>query len=412
MATLFKGDNSTITLVEEDQGWAKPPSSYAGGKYFQNNEGSFDETRGTIESEARTPNAQLDSVRLGNKNVAGSFPVEIDPENYTALLESALYGEATLSGTDVTLTAASVSATKKFELVVPMSPVDQTTAGVAAGTIFNLTVQAPLESLSDIAVVVSATATEVTFYCPAQKEATLAATAVDLIVEPINNIRPDRNLKSFNAEEILYSEDGATIARFMTAGAVVSGVSFDLPSDASAKATFSMLASGKYASQEYTQFDPALTDSADAHTAVVPHVKYDPLVLQDGELISEGTNTRCIWMSGTVGIENGTETHFVGCDFDAIGTVSGKLRITLDYEALFQSEDDFVTFKNEMYNKVLLKLKDRASNKSLILYLPAFKATAYTLNNPNSGLVTASISGMATVDQLVGDSIVIGVLDG
>jgi hypothetical protein len=412
MATLFKGDNSTITLVEEDQGWAKPPSSYAGGKYFQNNDGSFDETRGTIESEARTPNAQLDSVRLGNKNVAGSFPVEIDPENYTALLESALYGEATLSGTDVTLTAASVSATKKFELVVPMLSGDQTTAGIAAGTIFNLTVQAPLENLSDIAVVVSATATDVTFYCPAQKEATLAATAVDLIVEPVNNIRPDRNLKSFNAEEILYSEDGATIARFMTAGAVVSGVSFDLPSDASAKATFSMLASGKYASQEYTQFDPALTDSADAHTAVVPHVKYDPLVLQDGELISEGTNTRCIWMSGTVGIENGTETHFVGCDFDAIGTVSGKLRITLDYEALFQSEDDFVTFKNEMYNKVLLKLKDRASNKSLILYLPAFKATAYTLNNPNSGLVTASISGMATVDQLVGDSIVIGVLDG
>lgn len=412
MATLFKGDNSTITLVEEDQGWAKPPSSYAGGKFFQNNDGSFDETRGTIESEARTPNAQLDSVRLGNKNVAGSFPVEIDPENYTALLESALYGEAELSGTDASLTEVEVSGTKKFELVVPMTTGEQNTAGISVGTIFKLVVEAPLADLSDIAVVESVTETDVTFYCPAQKAETLEATSVDLTIESIENIRPDRSIKSFNAEEILYSEDGDTIARFMTAGAVVSGVSFDLPSDASAKATFSMLASGKYASQEYTQFDPALTDSIDAHTSVVPHVKYDPLVLQDGELISNETNTRCIWMSGSVGIENGTEAHFVGCDFDAIGTVSGKLRVTLDYEALFQSEDDFISFRNEEYNKVLLKLKDRASDNSLILYLPAFKATAYTLNNPSSGLITASISGMATVEATAGESIIIGILNG
>lgn len=411
MATLFKSDLSTITLVEEDNGWGKPPTSYAGGKQFQTNDGSFDETRGTIESEARTPNAQLDSVRLGNKQVSGSFPVELDPENYTALIESCLYGEALLSGTDVPLTAVEVSATKKFELVVPMTSGEQTTAGISVGTIFNLVIGAPLASVSDIAVVVSATATDVTFYCPSQKEVTLAATAVDVTVETIENIRPDRQLKSFNAEEILYSEDGTATARFMTAGATVSGISFDLPSDASCKATISMLASGKYASQEYTDFDTNLTNNQDAHTAVVPHNKYDPLVLQDGELISEGTNTRCIWMSGTVGIENGTETHFVGCDFDAIGTVSGKLRITLDYEALFQSEDDYVNFKNEMYNKVLLKLKDRASDKSLIIYLPAFKATAYTLNNPTSGLVTASISGMATVDQAAGDSIIIGVLN-
>lgn len=411
MTTLFKGDNSTITLVEEDQGWAKPPSSYAGGKFFQNNDGSFDETRGTIESEARTPNAQLDSVRLGNKNVAGSFPVEIDPENYTALLESALYGEATISGVEVPLTGVLISGTKKFELIVPLTTAQQTTLGMKAGDIFKLTVPAPLATLSDVAVVVSATATDVTFYSPAQKELTLSSTSSDVTITPIENIRPDRNIKSFNAEEILYSEDGNTIARFMTAGAVVSGVSFDIPSDSSAKATFSMLASGKYASQEYTKFDNTLTDSADAHTAVLPHVKYDPLVLQDGELISNSTNTRCIWMSGSVGIENGTEAHFVGCDFDAIGTVSGKLRITLDYEALFQSEDDFVNFRNEEYNKVLLKLKDRASDKSLIIYLPAFKATSYTLNNPSSGLVTASMSGMATVEGTVGDSIVIGILD-
>lgn len=412
MATLFKSDLSTITLVEEDQGWGVPPSTYAGGKQFQTNDGSFDETRGTIESEARTPNAQLDSVRLGNKNVAGSFPTEIDPENYTALIESCLYGEAVFSGTDVVLSAVSLSATKKFELVVPMVTVDQTTAGVSVGTIFNLVVGAPLEDLSDIAVVTGVTATDVTFYCPSQKAATLAATTADVTVEAVKNIRPDRQLKSFNAEETLYSEDGTAIARFMTAGATVSGISFDLPSDASCKATFSMLASGKYAGQEYTQFDTNLTNSQEAHTGVVSHVKYDPLVLQDGEITSELTDTRCIWMSGSVGIENGTETHFVGCDFDAIGTVSGKLRITLDYEALFQSEDDYVNFKNEMYNKVLLKLKDRASDKCLVMYMPAFKATAYTLNNPASGLVTASISGMATVDGATGDSIVFGVLDG
>lgn len=412
MTTLFKSDLSTISLVEEDNGWGQPPSSYAGGKQFQTNDGSFDETRGTIESEARTPNAQLDSVRLGNKNVAGSFPVELDPENYTALIESCLYGEAGISGTDISLTAVSVSGSKKFEIVVPMSTGDQSTAGVSVGTIFNLVVGSPLASVSDIAVVTGITGTEVTFYCPSQKSATLASTAVDITVESIENIRPDRQLKSFNAEETLYSEDGTAIARFMTAGATVSGISFDLPSDASCKATFSMLASGKFASQEYTTFDENLTDGTEAHTGVTPHIKYDPLVLQDGEIISDVTNTRCIWMSGSVGIENGTETHFVGCDFDAIGTVSGKLRITLDYEALFQSEDDYVNFKNEMYNKVLLKLKDRASDKSLILYLPAFKATAYTLNNPTSGLVTASISGMATVDQLVGDSLVIGVLNG
>ncbi len=412
MTTLFKSDLSTISLVEEDQGWGKPPSSYSGGKQFQTNDGSFDETRGTIESEARTPNAQLDSVRLGNKQVAGSFPTEIDPENYTALMESCLYGEAVFSGTDVALTGVSVSATKKFELVVPMVTADQTTAGVSVGTIFNLVIGAPLEDVSDIAVVTGVTATDVTFYCPSQKSATLAATTADVTVEAVKNIRPDRKRKSFNAEETLYSEDGTATARFITAGATVSGISFDIPSDASCKATFSMLASGKYASQEYTKFDPALTNSQEAHTGVVSHVKYDPLVLQDGELTSELTNTRCIWMSGSVGIENGTETHFVGCDFDAIGTVSGKLRITLDYEALFQSEDDYVNFKNEMYNKVLLKLKDRASDKCLVMYLPAFKATAYTLNNPASGLVTASISGMATVDGLTGDSIVIGVLDG
>ena len=412
MTTLFKSDLSTISLVEEDQGWAQPPSSYAGGKQFQTNDGSFDETRGTIESEARTPNAQLDSVRLGNKNVAGSFPTEIDPENYTALIESCLYGEAVFSGTDVALTGVSVSATKKFELIVPMVTADQTTAGVSVGTIFNLAIGAPLEAVSDIAIVTGVTATDVTFYCPSQTSTILAATTADVTVEAVKNIRPDRKRKSFNAEETLYSEDGTAIARFMTAGATVSGISFDIPSDASCKATFSMLASGKYASQEYTQFDPTLTDSQEAHTGVVSHVKYDPLVLQDGELTSELTNTRCIWMSGSVGIENGTETHFVGCDFDAIGTVSGKLRITLDYEALFQSEDDYVNFKNEMYNKVLLKLKDRSSDKCLVMYLPAFKATAYTLNNPASGLVTASISGMATVDGSTGDSIVIGVLDG
>lgn len=412
MATLYKGDNSTITLVEEDNGWGKAPSSYAGGKVFQNNDGSFDETRGTIESEARTSNSQLDSVRLGNKNVAGSFPVEIDPENYTALLESALYGAAEDSGADVALTGVSVSGTKKFELVVPMVTGEQVTAGISVGTVVEIKGTTALGGLSGIAVVESLTSTNVTFYCPSQTSETLSETTTDITIGSIVNIRPDRTIKSFNAEETLYSEDGVAISRFMTAGAIVSGVSFDIPSDASAKATFSLLASEKYASQEYTKFDNSLTDSQEAHTSVIPHVKYDPLVLQDGELISNETNTRCLWSSGTIGIENGTEAVFTGCEFGAIGTVSGKLRVTVDYEALFQSEDDFVNFKNEEYNKVLLRLKDRASDKSLIVYLPAFKATAYTLNNPASGLVTASISGMATVNKEAGDSIIIGVLGG
>ena len=413
MTSLFKGDNVTISLVEEDQGWGKPPSTYAGGKYFQTNDGSFEETRGTIESEARTSNAQLSGMRLGNKNVTGSFPVEIDPENYNKLLESSLYGRFKTEGTEQSLTSAAIFATKAYELRVPMSSGQQTSLGAKVGNFYQLSgiSAASLQSLAGVCVLSETTATELVFYCIEQLEPTLAATDSDITITPVSTLRPDRQLLSFNAEETLFSEDGLITARFLTAGCISSGFSLDIQSEAAVTSTFSMLAAGKHPSKKYEDFDDNLTNSQAAHTAVIPHVNYDPLIIQDGAIISGEENIRCEWISGTINLENGTETTFVGCSFDAIGSVSGQLRITVEYEALFQSEDDFIRFQTEESSKLLLKLKDRASEKSLLLYIPNLKLSAYT-PNISTGLVTANISGSAIIDEAAIDSIIMGAFNG
>lgn len=405
-SVVFKGDNSTISLLEEDNGWGKPPSAYSGGKYFQNNDGTFNATRNALESEARTPNAQLAGVRLGNNNVAGSFPVEVDPENYIKLFESMMYSEFTTTGAAQALTGVSITGTL-YSVTIPMTSGEQTALGAKIGNIYRLSaISAPaVQSLVGIVVLTSVTGTTATFMSPLQKLATLTGTSTDITVTPVSTCRPAKTLKSFNAEETLYAEDGTTVARFMTAGAVVTGASFDLPSEGTVKATLSMIGAGKRASAEYEDFDATLTNGAAAHVSPATHVKYDPFVLQDGAIISNTTNTRCIWVSGTLGIENGTSTFFTGCSYDAAGAISAKFRVTLNYEALFQSEQDYINFQNENSARVMLQLKDRATDKSLVMYLPAFKATGYTLNN-STGLVTASITGSAEVDVNSVDSFI------
>lgn len=395
---VYKGDNSTISLLEEDNGWGKPPTAYTGSKFFQNNDGTFNSTRNALESEARTPNAQLAGVRLGNKNVSGSFPVEVDPENYNKLFESLLYGEFTEAGTPQALTAVSITGTM-YSVTIPLTSVEQTALSAKIGNIYRLSgiSDVDVQVLEGVAVLTGVTGTTATFMTPLQKLSVLAATPTDITISPVSTLRPDKSLKSFNAEETLYAEDGTNVARFMTAGAVVSGASFDLPSEGTVKTTFSMIGAGKRASAEYELFDPNLVNGTAAHTTPAAHIKYDPVVLQDGAIISNETDTRCIWVSGTVGIENGTSTFFTGCSYEAAGAISAKLRITYNYEALFQSEQDFINFENENSARMMLQLKDRASDKCLVLYLPAAKATGYTLNNA-TGLVTASITGSAVVD--------------
>ena len=413
MTSLFKGDSATITLVEEDNGWGKPPSTYAGAKEFRTNDGSFEETRGTIESEARTANSQLAGMRLGNKNVAGSFPVEIDPENYNKLFESSLYGRFKTEGAAQTLTAAAVFATKPYEVRVPMTSGEKTDLGAKVGNFYQLSgiSEAGLQNLEGVSVLSSVTPTEVVFYCINQSAAEITATNTDIIITPASTLRPSKQLLSFNAEESLFSEDGATTARFITAGCISSGFSLDIQGEASVKATFSMLGAGKHPSKLYEKFDTNLTNGDAAHTSIVPHVSYDPLVIQDGAIISGEDNIRCEWISGTLNVENGTEPTFVGCSFDAIGSVSGQLRITVEYEALFQSEDDFIRFQTEDSAKLLLKLKDRATDKSLFVYLPNLKLSAYT-PNVSTGLVTANISGSAIIDPDAIDSIIMGTFNG
>ena len=405
----FKGDNSTISLVVEDNGWGKAPSSYAGGKMLQNNDGTFNATRNALESEARTPNAELAGVRLGNKNVAGSFPVEVDPQNYSKLFESLFYGNFSTNGAEVVLTGVGVTSAAAYTLTIPVSAGEQSTLAAEIGSMYRLydISENSLNKHEGVVVLVARTATNLTFMVPSQKLPTLLSTNTDVKIDKVPTLRPAKVSTSFNAEETLYSEDGSTTARFMTAGAVVSGASFDLPSEGTVKTTFSMIGADKLASKEYSSFDAALVDSQAAHTSVVKHTKYDPLVLQDGAIISNNADIRCRWLSGTVGIENGTEAFFVGCSYEAAGAISGKLRVTLNYEALFQSEDDYISFQQENDSKIMLKLKDRATEKCIVLYLPSFKATGYTINNA-TGLVTASVTGSAIVDPDSVNSIILG----
>lgn len=406
--TTFKGDSSTLSLVVEDNGWGQPPTSYAGGKYMQTNDGTFNAERSALESEARTPNAELAGQRLGNTNVTGSFPVEIDPENYNELLESAFYGRFTESGTFVDLVTASIFSATKYQITVDVATGDQTTLGAKIGDAYLLTsiVLSEFQKYQGVAILLSKTSTDMTFFVPSQTEATVASQDTNLTITPVATLRPDKDRQSFNAEEILHGEDGVTEARFMTVGAVVSGVEFDIPADNTIKATFSFIGSGKNASSEYEDFDPTLTNNTTAHTSIVSHTKYNPLVLQDGAIISDTTDVRCQWLSGSVSIENGTEAFFTGCSYDAKGANSGKFRINLSYEALFESEAAYIAFKAENTSKVMLKLKVRDTDKCLVIYLPAFKPTSYTVNN-STGLVTASISGGAEVDPIAINSAII-----
>lgn len=406
--STFKGENSTISLLTEAE-WGGVPSDYSTGKVFQNNDGTFNAERSALESEARTPNAELAGQRLGNTNVSGSFPVEVDPENYKHLFESVFYGLFVKTGTtDVTLTASAFSATSKYTITVAIDAGDQTTVGLTVGSAYKLSSisATSLQHLEGVVICRSKTSSTATFIVPTQSEDTLSGENSDVTIERVDTLRPAKLRKSFNAEETLNAEDGVTKARFMTSGVVASSVELDLPSDGNIRGTFSFVGSGRIASAEYEDFDSNLTNSANAHTNPTPHTKYDPMVLQDGALISGEDNTRCAWLSGSVTIENGTETYYTGCSYDAQGANSGSFRVNVSYEALFEGEQDYLDYKKENSTDIFLKLKDRSTDKCLVLYLPAFKATTYTLNN-STGLVTASISGSAEISVDAGNSAIL-----
>ena len=191
----------------------------------------------------------------------------------------------------------------------------------------------------------------------------------------------------------------------MTKGAVCSGLELDLPTEGKVLSTFSFVGSGKKASTEYASLGFGLSnltaDSANgAHSNPVAHTASQPLVLQDGVIISTTSDVRCAWLSGSVTIENGTEPSFVGCSFDAKVMSSGKFVVNVSYEALFESEAAYVAFNNEVESELLLQLKT-PSGQTLGLYLPRFKASSYSMNN-STGLVTASISGSAIIDTDMG----------
>jgi hypothetical protein len=396
--TTFKGENSSISLIEETT-WGVKLASYSGAKIFQNNDGTFNAERSALESEARTPNSELSGQRLGNTNVSGSFPVELDPTNYNHIFESVFYGRFTKSGSPVVLVDVLVSGPSLYNLEVETTSSEQTSLGAKIGDAYILSGidTAGLQKFAEVMVLTGIGATSLTFFTPVQTEATLSAVLTDVTISPVDTLRPSKQRKSFNAEETLSGEDGTSTARFMTVGVISSGCELDLPSDNNIKATFSFIGSGKEASSDYNDFDSNLVNGEAAHTGVVDHIKNDPMVLQDGAIISEDSDIRCQWLSGSVTIENGTEAYFVGCSYDAAGANSGSFRVNLSYEALFESEEAYREFKKENSSKVLLKLNVRGTKNCLMLYLPAFKATSYVINNAK-GLVTASITGSAEID--------------
>lgn len=403
----FKGDTATTSYIEEDNGWGQPPSAYTGGKFLQSNDGTLNASRAALESEARTPNAQLAGSRLGNKNVAGSYPVEIDPENYNPLLESLFYGEFKTSGASVTVSSASLTGSLR-RLVVPVDDSDETTLVPVVGNSYRLSGivgTAEQQKMNGVHVLQSfdAGGDAATFIVPDQLEASLSLTS-DITITPVQTVRPEKVRKSFNFEEILHAEDGTSKARFMSKGVIVSGASFDIPSDGTLKTTFSMLGSGMIPSAQYSGFDATLTDSQDAHSSPASHVKYQPLVVQDGQIVIGTADTRCAWLSGSIGIENNTEMFFVGCSYDAGGATSGNFRITLSAEVLFESEQDYINFDNEVVSDVVLRLNVRDSEKCLLIYLPAMKFSTYD-KQVSTGLVSASVTGLAEVDAETVDSI-------
>jgi len=395
--SVFKGDNSTISLVVESNGFGKPPTSYANGKMLQNNDGTFNATRNALESEARTPNAELAGLRLGNTQVAGTFPVELDPKNYAKLFESVFYGKFDDTGTEADGT--NIVSTKKYEVTVSVTSVKQLALKAKIGNMYRLhTINTPaLQVLHGVAVLVSKTSTTMTFLHPDQKLATISSAAVTMKIAAVDNLRPAKSLQSFNAEETIFSEDGTTQARFMTTGAIASGVAIDLPSEGLIKGSFSFIGAGHIPSAEYKKFDTNLTNSAAAHTSVIDHQKYSPLVLQDGAIISDGKDTLCQWLSGSINIENGAQTFFTGCSYEATGSFSGSFRVNISAEVLFESEQDYIDFESEKSSKMFLRLKDRTTDQCIALYIPALFKTNYTKNN-GKGLVSASITAQAVID--------------
>lgn len=408
MKTVFKGDNSTISLRTEDNGWAKPPTTYAGGRTFQNNDGTFNAARNSLQSEARTPNAELAGIRLGNRNVSGSFPVEVDPENYNKIFESVFYGRFKNAGKDIALTGSALESDTRFQLTIPLTGAQITELDIVVGDMVLLDTfsNEDAKALEGTVVVLEIGADSITVFSPEQDAETLSQTT-DLHIKSIGVLRPAKQVQSFNAEETLFSEDGSSVQRFMTAGVVASSAAFDMPSDGTVKTTFSMLGSGKFAGADYNKFDSTLTNDAAAHVTPLAHKKYSPLVLQDGKIVSGTNNTLCQLASGSLTIENGTELHFVGCSYDAAAAVSGKLTVNLTYEAMFESQEDYRDFDNEVSKKMMIRLRDRNTNRCLVIYLPAVTTTAYNINN-SQGLVTASITAVAVIDPDAVNSIILG----
>ncbi len=408
----YKADNSTVSLLPEAT-WGVAPVDYSLGRILQNNEGSFGLARNALESEARTANAELGGVRLGNTNVSGNFMVEFDPCNYEHLVESLFYstfsvatGTITLDGVD----QVSVSSASNYTLDIPFTPANMTTLGdLAIGDPVRLSgiSDAGLVGLEGICTIVAVSPTILTILVPTQHDASVPSTATDLTLSEVQMMRPAKTRSSFNAEETLFHENGTDIARFMTVGAVVSSADFELPSEGNIKSTFSFIGSGKKPSAEYTDYDSNLTNGQAAHTNPTPHDVRSPLVLQDGAIISATSDIRCVWMSGNITVENGTEPFYTGCSFDAQGVNSGKFRVNVSYEALFGSEQDFIDFQNETSHQIMVRLKDRLTEESFTIFLPSFKMTGYEINN-STGLVTASVTGVAEVDETTVNSIVVG----
>ncbi len=412
MAT-FKGDVSTISLKKEDANeWGKKPTAWTGAKVFQNNDGSFNAERGSIESEARNPSGGLSGFRLGQTNVSGSFPVEIDPTNYNDILESALYSSFSKAGAAQT-TANSVSyecANYNLEIKTIASG-KVTSLAPAVGKAYTIRIPATGTPIlfNETCILKAATSTDLSFFS-SSADISVTTGSSTILITPVGSMSAGTTRTSFNAEETLTS-DSTTFARFMTVGAVCSGFELDLPSDGKVVSTFSFVGSGKKASSEYSSlFDNTLANNTAAHTTPALHTASEPLVLQDGAIVAidengNASDTRCAWLSGSVTIENGTEPSFVGCSFDAKVMSAGKFTVNVSYEALFESEAAYVAFNNETESEMLLQLKT-PDGKTLGLYLPRFKASSYTMNN-SSGLVTASISGSAIIDTTLKTELVV-----
>ena len=407
--TVFKGNNLQISIVEEDE-WGKGVTAgYSGGKKFRTKGGSFTVDRGTIESELRSPNAELSSVRLGNKGVVATFPVDLDTQNYGLLFESLFSDRFTTQGSRIALTGKSLSASGIYQLTIDSDTTEQATWGAIAGNFYELTSidGSGLSIYEGTVVIAEVTATEVTFMCPEQKAASVSSVTTGITIRALPSLRKGTEGLSFNAEETMVSEDGNTTVRFMSPGATVSGLALSIPQEGIIEASFSMIASNKIASADYPAFDSNLTASSAAHTGVVDHIRQEGMVIQDGSIVSDTADVRCIWMSGSLNIENGADVFYAGCSYGAAGLTTQNFRATLEYELMFQSEASFRAFEAEDDSKLFLRLKDRISQLGYLVYLPALKGTNFTIN-AETGTVTVNYTGAAQISDAIGNSITVG----